>query len=246
LKGQRNSVADGWWRAGKPRALKVGRGHRPRPTAGLPVLRIDEQAVDRVFKGVRAASSDACMEAPKDAGGVAQTVPQACRDETCGGPGAVPRLRAWTRARQVQARQVQARAAHGVTTRTLPSGSPVAVKRRDRACDRIGLSAPVFAEMGQVARRHKEELIFGLLKKGFSTPCQGGQSFFDTDHPVTGAGGAVATVARTDGGRLPGVRPTVLVAPPAREDKALTPRDADCGSGGAWNPWTGPAPDPRA
>ena len=54
--------------------------------------------------------------------------------------------------------------------------------------------------MGNNARRHPDELVFGLLKTGFSTNCYDGQNYFDTDHPVIGSDGAVKSVANTDGG----------------------------------------------
>lgn len=41
-----------------------------------------------------------------------------------------------------------------------------------------------------------DELIFNLLKEGFSQPCYDGQNFFDTEHPVypevDGTGAAVS------------------------------------------------------
>ncbi len=66
--------------------------------------------------------------------------------------------------------------------------------------DKIGLFKPVFAELDGNAKRHPEELIFGLLKSGFATTTFDGQFFFDTDHPVTAADGSTSIVANTDGG----------------------------------------------
>ena len=47
--------------------------------------------------------------------------------------------------------------------------------------------------MGGMARQsssgHPDELIFNLLKNGFTSPCFDGQNFFDTDHPVIGEDG---------------------------------------------------------
>ncbi len=55
--------------------------------------------------------------------------------------------------------------------------------------------------MGGNAKRHPEEIIFGLLKTGFTTPTFDGQNFFDTVHPVIGADGTtVSNLANTDGG----------------------------------------------
>lgn len=53
--------------------------------------------------------------------------------------------------------------------------------------------------MGMTAAQHRQEMIFQLLKSGFSTNAYDGQSFFDTDHPLE-IDGQVTTVANTDGG----------------------------------------------
>ena len=60
----------------------------------------------------------------------------------------------------------------------------VAVDRNDIADDELGIYAPLFAEMGRSAGVHPDELCFGLLGAGFTTPCYDAQYFFDTDHPV--------------------------------------------------------------
>ncbi len=50
------------------------------------------------------------------------------------------------------------------------------VKRDSISDDKLGLFKPMFAEMGQGARRHPEELVFGLLKSGFTSACYDGQN----------------------------------------------------------------------
>jgi phage major head subunit gpT-like protein len=58
----------------------------------------------------------------------------------------------------------------------------------------------MFAEMGQAAVRHPEELVFSLLASGFTTACYDGQFFFDSDHPVTDADGNITMASNTGGG----------------------------------------------
>jgi transposase len=74
--------------------------------------------------------------------------------------------------------------------------------RQSQIFDREGLDLDrsTLADWVGNAKRHPEELIFGLLKTGFSTATLNGQSFFDTDHPVADAEGTVTSVANTDGG----------------------------------------------
>lgn len=62
--------------------------------------------------------------------------------------------------------------------------STVVVKRNDIDDDKYGVYTPMMQEMGLAAATHPDELVFGLLKAGFATPCYDGQFFFDTDHPV--------------------------------------------------------------
>lgn len=60
----------------------------------------------------------------------------------------------------------------------------VGVQRTDIEDDNLGVYTPLLAEMGYAAATHPDELVFGLLGKGVTTPCYDGQNFFDTDHPV--------------------------------------------------------------
>ena len=48
--------------------------------------------------------------------------------------------------------------------------------------DKLGLLKPVFANMGELARMHPEELVIGLLRDGFTTNCYDGQFFFDPNY----------------------------------------------------------------
>lgn len=122
------------------------------------------------------------------------TVPSAGRDETYGWLGMFPQLREW-----IGQRHVNSLKAHSFTITTRKFESTVSVRRDDISDDRLGIFKPFFSEMGQGARRHPDELIFGLLKDGFSTNCFDGQNFFDTDHPVE-IDGAVTNVSNMQTG----------------------------------------------
>jgi len=70
--------------------------------------------------------------------------------------------------------------------------------------DRIGVFAPVFQRLGINARLHPEELIFGLLRHGFTGIGHDGPSFFAAAHPVTDpATDAVTVVSNLQAGALP-------------------------------------------
>ncbi|MFC3059418.1 Mu-like prophage major head subunit gpT family protein [Paenirhodobacter populi] len=146
--------------------------------SGPPML-INSQNLDLIFKGFKAVYSDATINAPVNYDKVAMVVPSASRDETYGWIGEFPQMREW-----IGPRQIKSLSAHDFTIKNLTFESTVEVPRNAISDDRIGIFKPMFAEMGQMARRHPDELVFGLLKSGFDTLCYDGQSFFDTDHPV--------------------------------------------------------------
>jgi phage major head subunit gpT-like protein len=58
----------------------------------------------------------------------------------------------------------------------------------------------MMTDMGRAAAAHPDELVFSLLKDGFSTNCYDGQYFFDTDHPVLDAAGAETSVSNVQAG----------------------------------------------
>jgi phage major head subunit gpT-like protein len=76
----------------------------------------------------------------------------------------------------------------------------VGVNRDNIEDDNLGMYSDGFTMMGDGAGRLPEELVWGLLKAGFSTNCWDGQFFFDTDHPVLLPDGTMGTYANTDGG----------------------------------------------
>ncbi|MBK8441741.1 MAG: Mu-like prophage major head subunit gpT family protein [Rhodobacter sp.] len=106
------------------------------------------------------------------------------RDETYGWIGNLPAMREW-----IGQRVVNNLSAYGFTITNRKFELTVSVGREDIEDDRLGTFKPAFAEMGGMARRHPDELIFELLKNGFTSPCFDGQNFFDTDHPVIGEDG---------------------------------------------------------
>ena len=58
----------------------------------------------------------------------------------------------------------------------------------------------MFAEMGHLARQHPDELLFGLLKSGFTELCFDGQYYSDTDHPAVDEDGNVVSVSNMQDG----------------------------------------------
>ncbi len=83
----------------------------------------------------------------------------------------------------VGARVIHSLLNHSFSIQNKTFENTISVKREDVMDDRIGVFKPVLSEMGWLARQHPEEMVFGLLRDGFSAPCFDGQNVFDTDHP---------------------------------------------------------------
>lgn len=156
---------------------------------------VNTAALDLAFKGFKSVVTTAMMQAPSQYEKIAMTVPSSSRDETYGWLGQFPALREW-----VGQRHIKNLVASSFTLTNKKFESTVSVKRDDFSDDKLGLFKPFFAEMGNAAARHPDELLFGLLKSGFTANGYDNQFFFDTDHPVVNEDGQVVSVANTDGG----------------------------------------------
>lgn len=160
---------------------------------------INEQSLDLVFRGFKSKYTDAYMAAPSQIDKVAMRVPSESREETYGWLGAFPGMREW-----IGERVVVGLEAYDFTIKNVDFESTIEVNRNDIADDRVGIFGPALSEMGHLSRQHPDEMVFGLLSQGFDTPCYDGQNFFDTDHPVKDAGGAVSSVSNLQAGAGPG------------------------------------------
>ncbi len=189
--------------------------------------------LDILYRGFSAAFREGFGQAEPDHGPVSMAVPSTTREQSYGWLGQWPGLREW-----VGERVLRGIAAHGYAVRNRKFESTVEVQRDDIEDDQYGVYGPMFAELGRASATHPCELVWGLLKKGFATPCYDGQYFFDSDHPVRGVsvsnagGGDGAPWFLLDCSRA--VKPVVIQTRSAyeltrmdrREDEAAFMRDA--------------------
>ncbi|WP_421290913.1 Mu-like prophage major head subunit gpT family protein [Aeromonas taiwanensis] len=132
-----------------------------------------------LFTGFKKNFEDAKSEAPTQYTKIATVIKSTTKSNTYGWLGKFPSLRKW-----VGDRVIESMKTHGYQIVNEDFEATVAVDRNDIADDELGIYAPLFAEMGRSAGVHPDELCFGLLGAGFTTPCYDAQYFFDTDHPV--------------------------------------------------------------
>ncbi|MGY5789059.1 Mu-like prophage major head subunit gpT family protein len=126
---------------------------------------------------------------------VATVVPSTTKTQEYAWLGKAPRFREWLGDRVVNA---MAKSGYALTNKSYEN--TIGVDRDDFEDDNLGTYAPLFEELGSSAATFPDELVWALLKLGFSTNCYDGQYFFDTDHPVLDETGNVISVANTDGG----------------------------------------------
>lgn len=126
---------------------------------------------------------------------VAMTVPSSTAKEEYGWLQQLPRIREW-----LGDRQVHSLSASSYAIKNRDWEFTVGVNRNDIEDDNVGMYGPMFKMIGQQAALFPDELVWPLLKAGFTTACYDGQYFFDTDHPVTDATGAVQSVSNHGGG----------------------------------------------
>lgn len=155
-------------------------------------------SLDKLFTGFNARFNQAFEGVTPHWPEIAMEVSSEDREETYGWLGQFPRLREW-----LGDRVVNSLALHGYTIKNRKFESTIEVDRDDIADDRIGVFAPIVAEMGRASRTHPDELVFELLKAGFTTLAYDGQYFFDTDHEVADENGAPTLVSNMQAGGGP-------------------------------------------
>lgn len=145
--------------------------------------------------GYSAAYQRGLGRAPSQYPRVATVVPSSQKEQKYGWLGKIPKVREW-----VGPRLVHSMEQHDYSIKEKKWELTQAVDRDDIETDNLGIYTPMFEEMGASTQSLPDELVFDLLKAGFSTLCYDGQNFFDTDHPVLDADGNETSVANTDGG----------------------------------------------
>ncbi|WP_026784218.1 Mu-like prophage major head subunit gpT family protein [Pleomorphomonas koreensis] len=145
--------------------------------------------------GYSAAYQRGLGQAPSQYPRVSTIVPASQKEQKYGWLGKIAKVREW-----IGPRLVRSMEQHDYSIKEKKWELTQAVDRDDIETDNLGIYGPMFEEMGMSTQSLPDELVFGLLKDGFSTVCYDGQNFFDTDHPVLDKDGNETSVANTDGG----------------------------------------------
>mgnify|MGYP004499058543 CR=1 FL=1 len=91
--------------------------------------------------------------------------------------GQIPGMREW-----IGDREIQHISEYGYTIKNKDFERTLGIKRTAIEDDQYGIYAPMFSAMGQEAGEHYNDLVFGLLTKGFTEKCYDEKTFFAADH----------------------------------------------------------------
>ena len=156
---------------------------------------INRTNLNALFTGFKAAYSEAFAGAPSTWEDIAMPMPSSTSQEQYAWLGTISRFREW-----IGDRVIQNLKTHDFTIKNRSFENTVGVDRDSIDDDTYGVYMPMFKQLGQDAKTHPDELVYGLLKNGFSQFCYDGQYFFDTDHPVVDASGVTQSVSNFGGG----------------------------------------------
>lgn len=165
---------------------------------------------------------------------VAMAVPSQAKEETYAWMGNFPKMRTW-----VGDRTIKQLKAHGYTVKNQDYEATISVGRNDIEDDSYAIYAPMVEEMGRSAALWPDDIVFSLLREGFSKKCYDGKFFFDTKHSDDGklvqsnlgtkklsfdgyAAARKSMMSLTDSEERPlGIVPNLLVVPPQLEEVGL-------------------------
>ena len=156
---------------------------------------ISDSNLNTLYTGFKTAFKNGTGQAMAQWPKVAMKVSSSTASEEYGYLGKFPGMREWVGDRSIDGLEM-----HDYTIKNKKYESTIAVERDKIEDDNWGAYGPLFTELGRAAAAHPDELVWSLLKNGFSTACYDGQYFFDTDHPVIQEGGSYTTVSNDGGG----------------------------------------------
>lgn len=156
---------------------------------------INKSTLDAIKKGFVSLYEAAFTKAQPQWHRVAMRVPSKTASNVYGWLGTSSRIREW-----IGERVLQNLKTHDFEIKNKDFEGTVTVGRNDIEDDNLGVYTPVVSNLGDDAANFPDELVFTLLKNGFSTLCYDGQNLIDTDHPVLDENGAEVSVSNSGGG----------------------------------------------
>ena len=142
-------------------------------------MELNNESIAALTQGFTAIFNTAFENVATKKDQVAMTIMSTTKENNYGWMGESTTFREW-----LGDRVIQNLSSHNYTITNKSYESTIGVSRDNIEDDNVGVYTPLFQMMGQNAALHPDELVFQLLKDGFTKTCYDGQYFFDTDHPV--------------------------------------------------------------
>lgn len=158
-------------------------------------MQINRQNLLAISAGFTALYTGALGAAKPNWSKVAMEVPSTGAEQKYGWLGSTTRFREW-----LGERVLQNLTQHDFSIKNINFENTISVDRNNIEDDQLGIYKPMFEQLGYDSAMHPDELVFQLIKDGFSNLCYDGQNFFDTDHPVLDADGVAQSVSNSGGG----------------------------------------------
>ena len=140
---------------------------------------INRGTLDTLYTAFNAAFREGFGQAPADHERFTMRVTSMTSTEEYAWLGQWPGLKEW-----VGERVLRGIADHEYSIKNKKYESTIEVDRDKIEDDQYGVYSPMFREAGYASAAHPCELVYGLLKDGFTAKCFDGKAFFATDHPI--------------------------------------------------------------
>lgn len=140
---------------------------------------IDLTSLNTIFTGYKSVFNRGFEGVESQYRSIATVVPSTTRTESYAWLGQVSQIREWIGDRVVNKLQ-----GHDYSITNQLFEQTIEVPRQAIEDDTYGVYAPMMEDMGRAAGEHPDDLVFSLLKEGFTKPCYDGKPFFASDHPV--------------------------------------------------------------
>lgn len=140
---------------------------------------VNQQALRGIFTAFKVIFQKAFDQSKTNWQKVATFVPSTTREENYKWLGKIPRMREW-----IGEREIQNLEGSDYTIKNKDYELTVGVDRNDIEDDTLGLYNPIVEETAQSAALHPDNLVFSLLKNGFTQLCYDKKPFFAVDHKV--------------------------------------------------------------
>ncbi|WP_337869813.1 Mu-like prophage major head subunit gpT family protein [Meiothermus sp.] len=130
-------------------------------------------------RAFRALAYESLAQVDLQWGQVAMMAPSNTSSNTYGWLADVPGMKEW-----VDERDIKSLSESSYTIKNRDFELSVAVKENDIEDDNLGVYSPMFQMLGEEVAYHRDQLVFDVLKAGFTQQGYDGKTFFAPDHRV--------------------------------------------------------------